>query len=263
MKFMANEYVERLFSLAGRSAVVLGGTSGIGQAIARGLRAAGGDVVVSSRDQGKVDAMADELESSGGRTLRITSDVNDRESLERLCEETAKAFGRVDVLVVTSGTLKRAPTVDLTDADWERVVDANLTGSFRANQIFGKQMIAQRSGSIINTCSMTTFVSFNEVTPYAASKAGVGMLTKQLACEWARFNVRVNAIAPGVFRTPLNSSALDIPERSSAIIARTPMGRFGSVEELVGTAILLASDAGSYITGQIIAVDGGFLAKGI
>jgi NAD(P)-dependent dehydrogenase (short-subunit alcohol dehydrogenase family) len=260
---MSNSYLEQLFSLQGRCAVVLGGTSGIGQAIARGLRSAGADVVVSSRDQAKVDAMAAELESSGGRTLRLTSDVNDRGSLERLCEESARTFGRVEVLVVTSGALKKTPTVDLTDADWDRVVDANLNGSFRANQIFGRQMIAQGGGSIINTCSMTTFVSFNEVTPYAASKAGVGMLTKQLACEWARQNVRVNAIAPGVFRTPLNSTALDIPERASAIIARTPMGRFGAVEELIGTAILLASDAGSFITGQIIAVDGGFLAKGI
>jgi NAD(P)-dependent dehydrogenase (short-subunit alcohol dehydrogenase family) len=260
---MANDFIEQMFSLQGRTAVVLGGTSGIGQAIARGFRSAGADVIASSRDQAKVDAMAGELEAAGGRTLRLTSDVADRESLQRLCDETVRVFGHVDILVVTSGTLKRAPSVDLTDDDWNRVMEANLNGSFRANQIFGRQMIAQNSGSIINTCSMTTFVSFNEVTPYAASKAGVGMLTKQLATEWARHNVRVNAIAPGVFRTPLNSAALDIPERSAAILSRTPMARFGHVDELVGTALLLAAPAGSYITGQIIAVDGGFLAKGI
>jgi NAD(P)-dependent dehydrogenase (short-subunit alcohol dehydrogenase family) len=243
--------------------VVLGGTSGIGQAIARGFRSAGADVVASSRDQAKVEAMADELDAAGGRTLRLTSDVADRASLQRLCDEAVRIFGHVDVLVVTSGTLKRAPSADLSDEEWNRVMEANLNGSFRANQIFGRQMMKQRSGAIINTCSMTTFVSFNEVTPYAASKAGVGMLTKQLATEWAQYNVRVNAIAPGVFRTPLNSAALDIPERAAAILSRTPMGRFGHVDELVGTALLLAAPAGSFITGQIIAVDGGFLAKGI
>lgn len=258
-----SELLKKLFSLEGRSAVVLGGTSGIGQAIARGFRAAGADVVASSRDQAKVDGMADELESSGGKTLRLTSDVNDRASLQNLCDATVKAFGRVNVLVVTSGTLKKAPTVDLTDQEWDGVIEANLNGSFKANQIFGRQMLAQGAGSIINTCSMTTFVTFNEVTPYAASKAGVGMLTKQLAAEWAPKNVRVNAIAPGVFRTPLNTKALDIPERAAAILGRTPMGRFGHVDELVGAALLLAGDAGSFITGQIIAVDGGFLAKGI
>ena len=261
---MANDYLEKLFSLEGRTAVVLGGTSGIGQAIARGYRQAGANVVATSRDQAKVDAMAAEFEGAGAKTLRITSDVNNRESLQALCDKTVETFGGVDVLVVTSGMLKKAPSVDITDEDWGRVMDANLNGSFKANQIFGKQMLKQQNGgSIINTCSMTTFVTFNEVTPYAASKAGVGMLTKQLATEWAKQNVRVNAIAPGVFRTPLNSAALDIPERAASILGRTPMGRFGHVDELVGTAILLASSAGSFITGQIIAVDGGFLAKGI
>jgi NAD(P)-dependent dehydrogenase (short-subunit alcohol dehydrogenase family) len=260
---MSNEYVTELFSLSGKTAVVLGGTSGIGQAIARGYARAGAAVVASSRDRTKVDNMAREIEALGSRTLAIASDVNDRSSLERLCAETVNSFGRVDVLVVTSGMLKKSPTADFTDEVWEGVVDANLNGSFKANQIFGRHMIEKGGGSIINTCSLTTFVSFNEVAPYAASKAAVGMLTKSLACEWARHKVRVNAIAPGVFRTPLNTAALDIPERAAAIIDKTPMGRFGHVDELVGTAILLASHAGSFITGQIIAVDGGFLAKGI
>jgi NAD(P)-dependent dehydrogenase (short-subunit alcohol dehydrogenase family) len=260
---MTNNYLEQLFSLRGKTAVVLGGTSGIGQAIARGYVKAGANVVASSRDQAKVDVMAREFEAEGGRTLKVTSDVNDRASLERLCEQTVREFGRVDILVVTSGVLKKLPAVDFTDQEWENVIDANLNGTFKANQIFGRQMIAQGGGSIINTCSMTTFVSFNEVSPYAASKAGVGMLTKSFACEWAKHRVRVNAIAPGVFRTPLNTAALDIPERAQAILSKTPMERFGHVEELVGTAILLAAEAGSFITGQIIAVDGGFLAKGI
>ncbi len=256
-------YLEEKFSLKNKVAVVLGGTSGIGQAIARGLARAGAATIASSRDRERVDAQAAEIESLGAKTLRVTSDVQDRASLQSLCDETVLVFGQVDILVVTSGALKKMPTVDVPDEDWNRIVDTNLNGTFRANQIFGRQMIKQQRGSIINTGSLTSFVSFGEVTAYAASKGGVAMLTRQLGCEWAKHNVRVNAIAPGVFRTPLNSKVLDIPERSAAIAARTPMGRVGNVEELVGAAIFLASDASSFVTAQIIAVDGGFLAKGI
>ena len=252
-----------LFSLRNRVAVVLGGTSGIGLAIARGFAQAGATTIASSRNQAKVDSTAAELEALGSRTLRIASDVQDRESLQRLCDETVLAYGQVDILMVTSGALKKAPTAELSDEDWTRVVDINLNGSFRANQVFGRQMLKQRRGSIINTCSLTTFVSFSEVAVYSASKAGVHMLTKCLGCEWAPHGVRVNAIAPGVFRTPLNTKALDIPERMAAIIGRTPMGRVGDVSELVGCAIFLASDASSFVTGQTFPVDGGFLAKGI
>ena len=252
-----------MFSLKDRVAVVLGGTSGIGLAIARGFAEAGATTIVSSRDQAKVNATAAELEAMGSRTLRETSDVQDRPSLQRLCDAVVETFRRVDILMVTSGAWTKMPLAELPDGEWERVVDINLNGTFRANQIFGRQMLKQRSGSIINTCSMTTFVSFGEVAVYGASKAGVHMLTKSLACEWATQGVRVNAIAPGVFRTPLNTKALDIPERMEAIIKRTPMGRVGNVEELVGAAIYLASDASSFVTGQTIPVDGGFLAKGI
>src|SRR5688572_13926479 len=202
-------FCDELFSIQGKVAVVLGGTSGIGQAIARGYAKAGATVVASSRGLDKVEAEAAEIEKLGSRTLRQTSDVQDRKSLEKLCREMVAAFGRVDILVVTSGTLQKSPTVDLSEEDWTRVIDANLSGTFRANQIFGRQMIEQKSGSIINTASMTSFVSFNEVASYTASKGGVRLLTITLACEWAKHNVRVNAIAPGVFRTPLNTKALD------------------------------------------------------
>ena len=255
--------IEQLFSLQGKVAVVLGGTSGIGQAIARGYAQAGATVVASSREQAKVDAMAAELEKLGSKTLRKTSDVQDRASLESLAKSAVDSFGRVDILVVTSGVLQKGPSADVSETDWSRVIDINLNGTFRADQVFGRQMIQQKGGCIINTASLTSFVSFNEVTSYAASKSGVVLLTKSLAAEWAPHNVRVNAIAPGVFRTPLNSKVLDIPERSAGIMARTPMGRIGKVEELVGAAIFLASEGASFVTGQILAVDGGFLAKGI
>lgn len=256
-------YLESLFSLHDKVAVVLGGTSGIGQAIARGYAKAGATVIASSRDQAKVDAMADEFEQAGGKTLRITSDVLERGSLVKLRDEAVRTFGHVDILMVTSGVHRKSPSVSMSEEDWEFVIDANVNGTFRANQIFGEQMIAQKSGAIVNTASLTTFRAFHEVAAYASSKAAVAMITKSLACEWAPHGVRVNAIAPGVFRTPLNTKALDIPERASAILSRTPMGRFGSVDELVGAALYLVSPAASFVTGEIIAVDGGFLAKGV
>jgi len=251
------------FSLKNRVAVVLGGTSGIGLAIARGFAQAGAITIASSRDKAKVDSTASELEALGARTLRVTSDVQDRASLQRLCDEAVLAYGEVDILMVTSGATRKMPFVDLPEEEWNRVIDINLNGTFRANQIFGRQMLKQQRGSIVNTCSMTTFVSFADVAVYAASKAGVHMLTKSLACEWATQGVRVNAIAPGVFRTPLNAKALEIPTRISSILGRTPMGRVGLVDELVGCAIFLASDASSFVTGQTIPVDGGFLASGV
>ena len=256
-------FLDEKFSLKNKVAVVLGGTSGIGQAIARGLARAGATTIASSRDTGRVEAQAADIEALGSKTLRIPSDVQDRASLQNLCDEAVLAFGQVDILVVTSGLLKKMPTEDVPDEDWTRIVDVNLNGTFRANQVFGRQMIKQQRGSIINIGSMTSFVSFSEVGAYAASKGGVLMLTRTLACEWAKYNVRVNGIAPGVFRTPLNTKVLDIPERYAAIAGRTPMARVGNVEELVGAAIFLASDAASFVTGEMLPVDGGFLAKGI
>ena len=254
---------ENLFDLTGKIAVVVGGTTGIGHAVARGLAQSGATVVASSRRKDMVHSVAEELQELGSKTLAVTSDVQNRASLENLRDRVVAEFGRVDVAIVTAGVLTKEPSDEVSEEEWTRIIDINLSGSFRANQIFGRQMIKQCSGGIINTASMTSFVSFAQVCAYNCSKAGVKMLTETLATEWAPHGVRVNAVAPGVFRTPMNTKVLDIPERMEAIIRRTPMGRIGTLDEMVGAVVFLASDAAKFVTGVTIPVDVGFLAKGI
>lgn len=243
--------------LNGKVAVVVGGTSGIGRAIALGFAEAGADVVPTSRRAEQVETTAREIEELGRRSLRVTSDVANRDSLEHVLSETVGAFAKVDILVNSAGTTKRAPTITFLEEDWNNIIDTNLTGTLRACQVFGRHMLERRSGSIINIASLSTFVALHEVAAYSASKAAVGSLTKSLAVEWSNHGVRVNAIAPGVFRTALNQKLLDETERGREFLVRTPMKRFGNVEELAGAAIFLASDASRYVTGQIIVVDGG------
>ena len=250
-------------NLDGRTAVVIGGTSGIGRAIAHGLAEAGSDVVCTSRRQEQVDTAAAEIEALGRRSLRIASDVSDRTSLEDLLSETAGAFGKIDILVNSAGRTKREPTIDVDEETWNEILETNLTGTLRACQVFGRHMIANGYGRIINIASLSSFVSLFEVAAYSASKAAVASLTKSLAIEWARHGVNVNAIAPGVFKTALNEKLLTETPRGGEFLARTPMGRFGQVEELAGAAVFLASDAASFVTGEVLVVDGGFLASGV
>jgi NAD(P)-dependent dehydrogenase (short-subunit alcohol dehydrogenase family) len=249
--------------LKGKSAVVIGGTSGIGRAIALGLAEAGADVAPTSRRLDQVEATAGEIEALGRRSLRVTSDVTDRGSLQAVLDAAVQAFGKVDILVNSAGRTKKAPTLDFSEQDWNDILETNLTGMLRACQIFGRHMAHRRYGRIINIASIGSFLGMLQVTAYSASKAAVASLTQSLAIEWAPYGICVNAIAPGVFPTALNQKLLEGTPRGNEWLMRTPMKRFGKVEELAGAAIYLASDAASYTTGSVLVVDGGILASGV
>ncbi len=250
------------FDLNGRVAVVVGGTSGIGQTIGRGLAEAGADVIPTGRRAEFIEAAATEIETLGRRSLRVRSDVEDRGSLQNLLSSVVTEFGKVDILVYAAGRTKRTPFLDVEEREWREIMDTNLTGAFRTSQVFGRHMVERRYGRIVNVASLSSFVGLHEVAAYGASKSGLAGLTRTLAVEWARFGVCVNAIAPGVFRTAMNEKILEGP-RGKEFLIRTPMGRFGKLEELVGSAIFLASEAASFVTGTILQVDGGFLASGV
>ncbi|MFZ1931802.1 MAG: glucose 1-dehydrogenase [Candidatus Sulfotelmatobacter sp.] len=249
--------------LDGKVAVVIGGSSGIGRTLARGLAEAGADVVSSARRMELVNEIADEIETLGRRSLRVSCDVTNRGSLEKLLQASVETLGKVDILVNAAGINQRAPTLDFSETDWDRLIDTNLTGTLRACQVFGRHMIQRGYGRIINIASMGSFLALYEVAAYCASKAGVASLTKSLAIEWARHGVCVNAIAPGYFRTPLSEKLLVGTPRGEEVLIRTPMSRFGALDELIGAAVFLASDAASFVTGTVLPVDGGFLASGV
>jgi NAD(P)-dependent dehydrogenase (short-subunit alcohol dehydrogenase family) len=250
------------FDLSGRVAVVVGGTSGIGRTLALGLAEAGADVVATGRRHDLVASAADAIEAKGRRSLRVECDVASTASLERVRDECLKVFGQIDVVIAAAGTTKRVATLAMSDADWSAIIETNLNGTFRTCRVFGAPMVERGSGRVITIASLASFVGLFEVAAYTASKAGVAGLTRALAVEWAPRGVTVNAIAPGVFRTDLNRALLDAP-RGQEFLTRTPMKRFGKLEELTGAAVFLASEAAGFITGQVLAVDGGFLASGV
>lgn len=209
-----------------------------------------------------MDAVADEIETIGRATLRITTNILSRSSLQELHDRVLSEMGCVNILVNSAGITKRVPTLECSVDDWNEILDVNLKGTLYACQIFGCSMLQRGYGRIINIASLSTFVAFEEVAANGASKAAVGALTKSLAVEWAQTGVCVNAIAPGIIPTELNRNIIE-SARGRELLLRTPMRRFGTPEEVAGAAVYLASDAVSFLTGQIIAVDGGYLASGV
>jgi NAD(P)-dependent dehydrogenase (short-subunit alcohol dehydrogenase family) len=251
------------FDLDGKRALVFGGTSGIGKSIALALADAGADVVAIGRGIKEVAKTTREIRAMGKRSLEIAADVTRRSEVQAAVDTMLQEMATIDILVNSAGTTKRVASFDLEDRDFNHILDVNLKGTWYASQIVGRIMRRQMYGRIINIGSVASFLSAHEVVAYSASKAAVVMLSRCLAAEWAPYNITVNVIAPGFFETPMNHHLLNEPKRKASILSHTPMKRFGNLDEIKGAAVYLASDAASYVTGETLSVDGGFLIQGV
>lgn len=249
--------------LEGKVAVVTGASRGIGRAIARGYAREGAKVVISARSAAGVEATAAEIRAGGGAAIGITADVGKADEIEALMDRTVQEFGRLDIAVANAGIPQVKPSEEVTPADWQQVIDTNLNGVFYTCRSAGRRMLPQGSGAILTIGSLLSFVAFPQRMAYATAKTGLIGLTRVLAVEWAARGVRVNALAPGYIRTDIMEGLIAKGVLDpSHLIRRTPMQRLGQVDDLVGPAIFLVSDEAGFVTGQALAVDGGWLAYG-
>jgi len=250
-----------LFDLNGRVAVVVGATSGLGRAIAIGLAQHGADVVPSGRRKELVESACEEIKKIGRRTLVHPANVHDRKSIDLLRDVVLKHLGRVDILVNAAGNVIRQPTISASEEQWSSVLDTHLNGALRACQSFYEALKASGQGRIINIASLSSFAAFHQVAAYSAAKTAIVSLTRSLACEWARDEICVNAIAPGYMATNNTQQLRADEQRSAEILDRIPAGRWGLPRDLMGPVVFLASSASDYINGYTVAVDGGWLAR--
>jgi NAD(P)-dependent dehydrogenase (short-subunit alcohol dehydrogenase family) len=249
------------FDLTGRVALVTGASRGLGKGMAVALAGAGADMAVAARGAEGLKQTAEEIGDLGRETLAVSTDVTQVEQIRDLVRRTVDHFGHLDILIPAAGINIRGPSVDYAEADWDRVIAVNLKGVFFTCQAAGRIMIEQGSGSIITVASLTTTFGFPGIASYCASKGGVGQLTKSLASEWAPHGVRVNAVAPGYYRTAMTEPLFQDPAFREYIFGRIPMDRPGLPEDLGGAVVFLASDASTYVTGQVLYVDGGWTAR--
>jgi 2-dehydro-3-deoxy-D-gluconate 5-dehydrogenase len=251
----------KMFDLAGKVAVVSGGGSGLGEAIARALAEAGAGLVLCGRRQEPLERVAAEVQAGGGRAIAIAADVRRRDDVENMVSTALREFGKIDILVNNAGINIVKPFLELSEDDWNAVLDTNLRGCFHCCQAVGRGMVERKSGSIINIVSVFGLRGFMNLAPYVASKGAIVQLTKALAVEWARFNIRVNAVAPSYIETEMTRRDIESDEKVLQYnLSKIPMRRGGKPEELGGVAVFLASEASSFVTGETVAVDGGWLA---
>ncbi len=249
------------FTLTDRVAIVTGAGQGIGEAIATAMAEAGARVVLTGRKRSTLDAVATRITDGVGEALVVPGDVSKRGDHQRIVDAAHNKWGRIDILVNNAGTNVRVPTEDYREEDWDTVVNTNLKGTFFLTQLVARRMIEQSFGKIIHIASLASITGLPNISAYTAAKGGIGALTYQMSIEWAKHNINVNAICPGYIRTPLTQSVQE-SERGTFIQGRVPMGRWGEPEDIAGTAVFLASPASDYLTGQLIVVDGGWMAGG-
>ncbi|MEA4926782.1 MAG: glucose 1-dehydrogenase [Syntrophomonadaceae bacterium] len=248
---------ENLFDLTGKVAIVTGGTKGLGYGMAKGLAKAGADIVIVSRTPADCERVAAEIAATGRRSIGIPTDVSKVESVQKMVDQAVAEMGHIDILVNNAGTAVTKPALDLTEEDWDYVVDLNLKGQFFIAQTVGKLMAAQKSGSIINIASVFGVIVDKNVLPYHASKAGLIHMTKALASEWARYGIRVNTVSPGYVITPMNEKEFSDPKVMDHFVKKIPQRHLGEIEDIVGAVVYFASDASKYATGSNLLVDGG------
>lgn len=249
-----------LFDLTGRTALITGSGQGLGFALAQGLAQAGAALVLNGRTAAKLETAAEQLRAGGARVATAVFDVNDSAAIAREVARIEAEFAPIDILVNNAGIQRRAPLLEMTEAHWREVLDTDLTSAFLVTRAVAPRMIARRAGKIINICSLMSEVGRPTIANYAAAKGGLKMLTRSMTVEWAKHNLQINGIGPGYFLTELTKPLADNPEFNQWICGRTPAGRWGKPEELVGAAVFLASRGSDFVNGQVIYVDGGILA---